>query len=81
MEDYVEPVARRFVAISHTFGAVPDTEERIRHKLGRVPAGYRVVSQGAAGSVYRTAGATKDTRFHVHLRSSAAGLTVALEVF
>lgn len=81
MQDYITPSSKRAVMVEHTFGATPDVEERVRHRLGQQPTGFRVVGQSAAGSVYRPAVSTVNTKNHLHLKSSVAGLTVTLEVF
>lgn len=77
---YLEPSAATEYRLTHTFGATPDVETAIRHRLGRVPVGYRVIKQDKAGAVYRDT-TTKWTRFRVYLKSSAASLTVDLELF
>lgn len=78
IEDFVEK--RPTSEVTYQFVAA-NTEERIRHKLGSRPTGYRVVEQDAPGSVYRDELATRNDQFFVYLKSSAAGLTVRLEIF
>lgn len=78
MQDFAEQASGPTHELSHTFGASANVEERIRHKIGRRPAGFRVIDQLAAGSVYTSKPAD---RFHLYLKSSVAGLTVRLEVF
>lgn len=80
VEDFVERASGTKSEVKQTFAAA-NTEVRIRHKLGRVPGGFRVIDQDLAGSIYRAADATKWTRHHVHLKSSVAGVTVRIEVF
>lgn len=77
----LEPATRPRVVVLHAFGAVADTTERIRHRLGTVPTGFTVIQQSKAASVYRDATMPAWDRFYLYLKSSAASLTVTLEVF
>lgn len=80
VQDHLAPQAKAVSRIAYTFTAA-NAEVRIRHRLGHVPQGYRVIVQDRAGSVYRAGDATKSTRQFISLKSSVAGLTVSLEVF
>lgn len=81
LQDQVEQGTERKSVLDHTFGTVADTQERIRHQLGVVPRGFRVIDQDKAGTVYRTPTMTPADRFFVYLKSSVASLTVSIEVF
>lgn len=78
IKDHVEQAARPLVEAAHTFGAA-NTEERVRHRLGRPPTGFKVIGQDAAGTVYESG--RKHDRFFLYLKSSAASLKVRLETF
>lgn len=78
---YVEPAARKTAEVGFTFGATPNVATRIRHRLGRTPTGFRLVDQGAAGTVYRDAATPPADRFVIWLKCSAASVNVRFEVF
>jgi hypothetical protein len=66
---------------STTFDVTAGAEERVVHRLGRTPTGWRVVAQSAPGSVYASTTGRAHDRKYLYLKSSTAGLTVQLEVF
>lgn len=67
---------RRVSVASH---ATPGTEFSVAHTLGKVPLGYIVSGQSAAGSVYD--GATANTATTLYLKSDASAATFRLIVF
>lgn len=77
---YAEPAADRKVEVTHTFGATPDVEERIRHALGVKPRSWKVTKQSAAGTIYRENRIRANNAWYVYLKSSVGGLTITLEV-
>lgn len=76
---YLEPAIRKVDTQVVLFGTA-GTEVRVRHQLGAVPSGYRVIDQSAAGSVYRDANTTAATDRFLWLKSDTASLTVTLEI-
>lgn len=71
----------RSILVKYTFGATPDTSERIRHGLGAVPKGYYVVEKDRACDVYRAATDTASTNRHIWLKCNTASAAVTLLVF
>ena len=67
---------RRVSVVSH---GVPGTEFSVLHQLGKVPTGYIVYGQTAAGSVYD--GTTANTKTTLYLKSDAATTTFRLVIF
>lgn len=65
--------------VSVTSHGTPGTEFSIAHGLGKVPTGYIVTKQAAAGSVYD--GATSNTATTLYLKSDAASTSFTLMVF
>lgn len=59
--------------------ATPGTEFSVAHELGKVPLGYIVAGQTAAGSVYD--GTSANTKTTLYLKSDAASTTFRLIVF
>lgn len=66
----------RVSVVSH---ATPGTEFSVAHGLGKVPTGYIVYGQTAAGSLYD--GATANTKTTLYLKSDAAAATFRIIVF
>jgi hypothetical protein len=77
----VEPRVQPVTTVSITFDATDHAtvDEKVRHQLGKIPQGYRVVKRSAAGSVYD--GSAANDRNFLYLRSDTASLTVELEIF
>lgn len=67
---------RRVSVVSH---GTPGTEFSVAHTLGKVPTGYIVYGQTAAGSVYD--GTTANTKTTLYLKSDVATVTFRLVVF
>lgn len=67
---------RRVSVVSH---AVAGTEFSVAHGLGKVPTGYIVYGQSAAGSLYD--GSTANTKTTLYLKSNATGTTFKIIVF
>jgi hypothetical protein len=67
---------RRVEVVTH---ATPGTEFSVAHELGKVPTGYIVYGQSAAGSVYD--GATANTAATLYLKSDVSSKTFRLLVF
>ena len=67
---------RRVSVVSH---GTPGTEVSVAHTLGKVPVGYIVYGQTAAGSVYD--GTTTNTATTLYLKSDASSATFRLIVF
>lgn len=66
-------------AISAVSHATPGTEFATTHALGKVPTGYIVVGQTAAGNVYD--GATANTNTTLYLKSDVSSKTFRILVF
>lgn len=67
---------RRVSVASH---ATPGTEFSVAHTLGKLPTGYIVAGQTAAGSLYD--GATANTKTTLYLKSDASAATFRIIVF
>lgn len=67
---------RRVTVTTH---ATPGTEFSVAHTLGKVPVGYIVYGQSAAGSVYD--GVTANTKTTLYLKSDVAGAAFKIIVF
>lgn len=65
--------------LEYVSDSTPGTETSVSHPLGRVPAGYVVYGQSAAGSVYD--GSTAWTEQKIYLKSDAGSVTFKLIVF
>jgi len=65
--------------VSVTSHATPGTEFSIAHTLGKVPTGYIVAGQDAAGSVFD--GATANTEAALYLKSDVSSKTFRLIIF
>jgi hypothetical protein len=65
--------------VSATSHATPGVDFAVPHTLKRLPAGYIVVGQEAAGSVYD--GATPNTATSLYLKSDVASKQFRLVVF
>ena len=68
--------ASRVTIMTH---ATPGTEVGFSHGLGKVPLGYIVTGQEAAGSVYD--GGTTNTNTTLYLKSDVSSMTFKLLVF
>lgn len=68
--------ASRVTVVTH---ATPGTEFLVAHGLGKVPLGYIVTGQEAAGSVYD--GTTANTNTALYLKSDVSSKTFKLLVF
>lgn len=66
----------RVTIVSH---ATPGTETGYSHGLGKIPQGYIVTGQEAAGSVYD--GATANTNQTLYLKSDVSSKTFKILVF
>lgn len=66
----------RVTIVTH---ATPGTETGYSHGLGKVPLGYIVTGQNAAGSVYD--GATANTNQTLYLKSDVSSKTFKILVF
>lgn len=62
-----------------TADAVADAENTIAHGLGKIPSGYIVYYQDAAGSLYDSG--TSWTSTNIYLKSSVADVTYKILVF
>lgn len=80
-QDRIIPATKRVVDVDYVFDVIAGAEERVVHRLGRTPTGFRVVAQSAPGSVYASTTGRAHDRKYLYLKSSTAGLTVQLEVF
>lgn len=67
------------VSVEFTSNAVANTEDTVAHTLGRIPAGYLVVSQNKAASIYVSG--TTFTKTSIYLKTSVATVAVKLRVF
>ena|SRR3990167_888968 len=65
--------------VSVTSHGTPGTEFSVAHTLGKVPTGYIVYGQAAAGSVYD--GTTANTKTTLYLKSDVATVSFRLVVF
>lgn len=68
--------ASRVTIVTHV---TPGTETGYSHGLGKVPLGYIVTGQEAAGSVYD--GATENTNQTLYLKSDVGSVTFRILVF
>jgi hypothetical protein len=57
--------------------AVKNTQVRVRHRLPRVPSGFRLLGQDIAGNL--TTPKAPD-RYYIYLQSSANAHTVTIEI-
>ena len=78
--DNVEPSLTPTRKITHTF-TTAGAAERVRHRLGTIPEGFRVVNQDKAGQLYRDADTPAADTFYIWLTPSVNALTVTIEVF
>lgn len=67
------------VLVTATTHATPGTEFSTAHTLGKVPTGYIVYGQNAAGSVYD--GTTTNTGALLYLKSDVSSKTFKLIIF
>lgn len=67
------------VEVSFTSNAVANTEDGISHTLGKVPAGYIVISLDKAAVIYK--GASAWTKTTIYLKSNVASTAVKILVF
>lgn len=65
--------------VSYTSHGTPGTETAVAHDLGKVPDGYIVAGQTAAGSAYD--GTTTNTKTTIYLKSDVAAVTFRLIIF
>lgn len=65
--------------VSVTTHATPGTEFSVSHLLGKVPIGYIITGQSAAGSVYD--GTTTNTKETLYLKSDVSSKTFRILVF
>lgn len=65
--------------VSVTSHATPGTEFSVAHLLGKVPTGYIVYGQNAAGSIYD--GSTGNTSTTLYLKSDVASKIFRIIVF
>jgi len=63
------------------FPATPDTEIRVRHKLGIVPTGWQIIRLNAAGLVYQDDTSPIATREFIWLKSDTASLSARIQLF
>ena len=68
--------ASRVTVVTHV---TPGTEFSISHGLGKVPLGYIVTGQEAAGSIYD--GSTSNTNTTIYFKSDVSSKTFNLLVF
>lgn len=79
VEPRVQPVRQASYTFASTYTTSPAADVRIRHRLGQVPKGFRVISDTAAAIVWN--GATANDRWFLYLRSDTADHTVTVEIF
>lgn len=65
--------------VTVTTDLTPGTEFSVAHTLGKVPTGYIVYGQNAAGSVYD--GTTANTKTALYLKSDVSSKTFKVIVF
>lgn len=68
--------AERVSVVTHV---TPGTEFSVAHGLGKVPTGYIVHGQTAAGSIYD--GASSNTKTALYLKSNVSAATFRIIVF
>lgn len=65
--------------VSFTANAVADVENTVVHSLGKIPTGYIVYYQNAAGSLYDSG--TSWTSSNIYLKSSVGSVAYKILVF
>ena len=77
MQLEVEPAVEKFEDIVLVFPAAPNTLLRVRHRLGRAPAGFEVLDKSVAADVYR---AGIGTRFMIPLKCTVGSAKVTVRL-